>query len=74
MSRSINKCYFFTIKFYLISTYALSDTTCFSSNNISFSKCIKKRSFTMVYMSHNSNYRRSFCKFTCIIFFISRFK
>ena len=60
MTRSINKGNRLIIIYNLICSYMLCNSSSFSCYYISLSNRIKKCCFTMVNMSHNSNYWRSF--------------
>ena len=74
MSWSIQECDLLSVDFYNIRTNVLCDTTGLTVNNIGMTDRIQKRSFTMVNVTHNTDYRRTFLHFLFVLFvFLQKF-
>ena len=70
---SIKENNLFALIINLISTDMLRNTASFSCCNISLANSVKQRSFTMVNVTHNSDYRRPRQTFSRIIFHFRNF-
>src|SRR5699024_2333323 len=59
MSRGIQKCDLLSVNVYHISSDMLSDSSGLPVCYMSLTDAVQKRCFTMIYMTHNADYRRS---------------
>ena len=64
----IKECYVLSVNDYLICADMLRDTSCLACSNMSVSDTVKDRSFTVVNVSHNTDYRRTFFHILLIFF------
>ncbi len=62
MSRRIQESYLFAVEIDGIRAYMLSYSSCFAADYGSFADSVQKRSFTVVYVSHNGDYGRTLDK------------
>ena len=69
MSRSIQECDLLSVDFYNISTDVLCDTAGLTVDDICMTDCIQKGSFTVVNVTHNADYRRTFLHLLFVLFF-----
>ena len=75
VTRSIEERDFLAIwQIYVISSNVLSDTTCFTSDNVGTTNIVEQRCFTVVNVSHDGdNWRTEFQIFGCIFLFCNGF-
>ena len=71
MSRCIQECDLLSIDLNYRCTNVLCDSTCFPSGYMCITDCIQKRCFTMVNVTHDTDYRRSrnHIRFIFFVFF-----